>query len=137
MTRNRIRHQLIPLLEQEFNPNIREVLNRMARQAAEIEDVFESLCGPLVDRALVDVTSSVVRLDCTVLADQPRHLVRECLVRIWERLDWPRQKMGFTEWDRLAELCVHDGDIVFPGAIHASRRGCLLVLERQPRPRGA
>ena len=136
MTRNRIRHRLMPLLEQEFNPRIREVLNRLAQQAAEIEDVFESLCRPLVDRALVDVTSSVVRLDCTVLASQPKHLVRECLVRIWARLDWPRQKMGFAEWDRLAELCFHDGGVVLPGAIRASRRGDLLVLERRDRPRG-
>jgi tRNA(Ile)-lysidine synthase len=37
MTRNRIRHQLVPLLT-SYNPRVVDALNRLARSAAEVED---------------------------------------------------------------------------------------------------
>ena len=130
-SRNRIRQRLLPLLEDEFNPSIRNGVIRLAQQAADIEDVFDALCEPLLKNSLQDVTESIVRVDCDVLSRQPRHLIRECLARLWRELGWPRKSMGFAEWDRLAELCLDSGTTVLPGNVHAFRRGTLLILERQ------
>ncbi len=127
-TRNRIRHQLLPLLESQFNPNVRRALLRLAEQAADVEEAFDVLCRPLVDAVLADVSDQLVRLDCRPLQEQPRHLVRECLRRVWNRLNWPEQGMGFEQWDALAELCFSEGSVTLPRGIHASRRGHLLVL---------
>ena len=40
-TRNRVRHQLMPRLAEEFNPRVREALTRLARTAAEEVDFLE------------------------------------------------------------------------------------------------
>jgi tRNA(Ile)-lysidine synthase len=55
-TRNRVRHELLPLLEREFNPNIRQVLNDLAEVARGEEEfwqqkVLEQLATGLGDRS--------------------------------------------------------------------------------------
>src|SRR5262249_54909010 len=42
-TRNRIRHELLPLLARAYNPRVREVLCRLASQAAEVHTAFRDV----------------------------------------------------------------------------------------------
>ena len=48
--RNRVRHELLPLLEREYNPNIRQVLS----DAAEVSRAEEEFWQALVERELRD-----------------------------------------------------------------------------------
>ena len=48
--RNRVRHALLPLLEREYNPNIRQVLS----DAAEVSRAEEEYWQALVERELED-----------------------------------------------------------------------------------
>lgn len=127
-TRNRIRHSLLPLLRREYNPAVDEALRRLGRQAAEVQTAIEELAGRLLDEALLDARPSTCRLDCQRLRDQPRHLVRECFRLLWKRQQWPRQRIGFDDWQRLAESVTTGGSVTLPGPIQAHRRGQLLVL---------
>lgn len=131
LTRNRIRRQLLPLLERDFNPRVRETLRRLGRQAAEIDAMLETLTASVLQAAVAEKTKQVSRLRCDVLMKHPRHLIRECLKRLWRELDWPEQRMGFDEWERLADLVCGDGTAILPGNIEARRRGTLLVLRRR------
>ncbi len=45
-TRNRVRHDLLPLLEREFNPNIRALLSDAAEVARAEEMYWQALVGP-------------------------------------------------------------------------------------------
>jgi len=49
-TRNRVRHTLIPLLEREFNPAIRETLSDLAGVARAEADYWEAECGTWMER---------------------------------------------------------------------------------------
>ncbi len=50
MTRNRVRHQLLPLLERDFNPNIRQLLFETADIALAEEDFWQPHIAALVSR---------------------------------------------------------------------------------------
>lgn len=130
LTRSRIRGTLLPLLEREFNPQVREALVRLADQATDAQGTLESLAARFVEEAIEQRDASTCRLNADVLAKLPRHLVRECFLRLWKQMGWPRQRMGFTEWDRLAEIASQGGAAVLPGNIDARTRGRLIVLTR-------
>lgn len=130
-TRNRIRRRLLPLLEREFQPDVRQTLLRLAAQAAEAQDAIETLAGELFERVVEGKPGAgECRLLWQPLASQPRHLIRELFALTWRRFNWPRQNMGFDEWDRLAEIALRGGTATLPGRIDARRSGKCIVLTR-------
>jgi tRNA(Ile)-lysidine synthase len=130
-TRNRIRRQLLPLLEREFQPDVRQSLLRLAAQAAEAQDAIEALAGALREKVVEGKpTETECRLLWQPLVSQPRHLVRELFALIWKERNWPRQNMSFDQWDRLAEIALAGGAATFPGRIDVRRSGKYVVLTR-------
>ncbi len=133
LTRNRLRHELLPHLERDFNPRVREHLCQLAEQAADHDAVQRIAADSLLQSALLDRSENLVRLRCDELSKSARPLVREVFVRLWQQQQWLRLAMTYSHWDRLADL-VHSNPpaaIHLPGKILASRRANMLVLERQ------
>jgi tRNA(Ile)-lysidine synthase len=129
-TRSRIRRSLLPLLERDYNPQVREALVRVSDQARDAQESLELLAKRFVEQAIEQRDATTCRLNADILADLPRHLLRECFLSIWKQMNWPRQPMGFTEWERLADLSATGGAIQLPGNIDARTRGRLIVLSR-------
>lgn len=132
LTRNRLRHELLPHLEREFNPRVREHLCQLAEQAADCDAALRIAADTLLQTVLLDQSENVVRLRCDELAKATRPHVREVFVRVWQRQHWLRHAMTFSHWDRLADLVRSEPPtaIHLPGPILASRRANMLVLER-------
>jgi tRNA(Ile)-lysidine synthase len=130
-TRNHIRRSLLPLLAEEYNPQIRKALLRLGRQADEAQAAFDALAGSLLERTLDSSSSGECRLKCQPFQDVPRHLIRETMSLLWKRLGWPRQKMGFDQWDELARIVIEGGATTLPAEIDARREGRWLVLSRR------
>ena len=129
-TRNRIRHELLPLLERDFNPQVRRALLNLASQAAEVTDWLREQAERLLPEVLLDRAPSTLRMQCDRLRVEPACLIRETLLVAWKANDWPQQRMGFKEWSQLADLVRSQGATTLPGGISAVRRGSLLVLQR-------
>ena len=129
-TRNRIRHHVLPLLEVEFGPTVRDNILRLAEQADERQSSLEVEADRLLSSCLADDSAEICRLDCRPFEGCPRHLVREVFVCLWRRKNWPRQDMGFAEWDRLYQLTQEGGKFVLPGNFEVMRRGSLVVIRR-------
>jgi tRNA(Ile)-lysidine synthase len=132
-TRNRIRHNLLPLLAADYNPEVREALRRLGRQAADIQSAWEELAASLLERVLESASRDECRLKWQPLIGTPRHLVREVLALLWRRQDWSRQSMGFDQWDELARIALDGGTATLPARIEARREGRWLVI-RRPTP---
>ena len=133
LTRNRIRHELLPTLERDFNPQIRKALGTLAGHAAEVNDLLSGLTRQLVEESLVQVSESSIRISCPALENHPPILVRETLLTIWRQAAWPLKRMGHREWQKLSELVSGDstGTVSLPEKIEARRRSQLLVFSLQ------
>lgn len=130
LTRNRIRHELLPQLERDFNPQVRQAILRLAQQANDVHADESELAHLVLQEALIDVSPRHCRLLCGPFRDQSPHRIRECFVRLWRRQNWPRQHMGFRDWNRLIELLNQEsGVILLPGQIQVSRRQDLLIIQ--------
>lgn len=132
LTRNRLRHELLPRLEQDFNPRVREHLCQLAEQAAGCEEATRIAADTLLDAALLDHSENVVRLRRDALAQVSRPLAREVFVRLWQRTNWSRQAMAFAHWDRLVDFVQSEqpAAIDLPGPVSVRRRANMLVLQR-------
>lgn len=134
LTRNWLRHKLFPDLRERFGPRVDVALIRLAEQAAEIEQTLTLLAERLLAEVTLDVQPDAVRISTRALAAQPLHLVRELFRLVWQRQGWPRQLMGFEEWNRVAQVALAGGDINLPGQIRARQNPPgLLVLEKTNR----
>ena len=139
-TRNRIRHELLPLVKRDYSPGVVDSLLRLAHLAADAQRVIDGLALALFERSVVVHDARRVTIDCSVLGSQERHLVRELLLTVWRHQGWPLQSMGFVQWNSLADMALAQSSAleagsskqVFPGAITAQKRGERLELLTAP-----
>jgi tRNA(Ile)-lysidine synthase len=128
-TRNRIRHDLLPKLRAEYNPEVDAALLRLGQLAGEAQGLIARQVDALYDRAVQILADGGARIDCSALAGVDPYLVRELLVAVWRRQSWPLRAMTNAKWRELAEMA--DGDRrIFPGAVRARREGDGLLLSR-------
>lgn len=140
-TRNRLRHQLLPILAEQYNPEVSQALLRLGSLAREVQETVDGLVDQLAERALLEQSTQGLRIDAVALAGQPRYLVRETLIALWRRQGWPLQSMGHAEWDLLAQLAADalaapygpTRKRVFPGAVVAESAANQLRLSREAR----
>jgi len=62
-TRNKIRNDLITKIENEYNPNIIDTINRMAKQITEDMDFIESVAKEEYTKMIISKTNDSVRLN--------------------------------------------------------------------------
>lgn len=132
-TRNRIRHDVLPYLREQLNPQADDALVRLADQAAEVQQYLDESAAHLLSQVLTDSTPDSVRIHCRPLAEQSPVVIREAFVRLWMLQEWPRKAMTSAHWNGLAVLSRADettGGLSLPGGIQATRRGELLVIQR-------
>ena len=78
--RNRIRHMVIPVLEEQINPQVRSALVRLAEQARWFEDYFQETIVRTFDTLLVSRTDQSVILNASGLG-RKSSLLRTGLIR--------------------------------------------------------
>ncbi len=83
-TRNRFRHELVPLLE-SYNPNVRAALLRTARAAADAVSYLEEQLSLIWDQVAREQPNGIL-LDAKALAALHPALRRHLLRRVLERL---------------------------------------------------
>jgi tRNA(Ile)-lysidine synthase len=135
-TRNRIRHDLLPRLEADYNPDVTDALLRLGSLAGEVQNLVDGLVAQLVAQVVLEQNAQTLRLDATRLAAQPPYLVRETLIALWRRQAWPLQAMDRQQWERLAQMTIDAAHgvsrkHVFPGEIHATAAESQLRLTRR------
>ncbi len=129
-TRNRIRHDLLPQLARDYNPNVAEALLRLGVMAEDVRLWMDRQIGPLLAECRSEEKDGPVRLETQRLHSEPVALVRELLVTVWQEQGWPMQQMGFEQWRLMAEMVFMSGNPASPHRKHTFPGG--IVAEAGP-----
>ena len=137
-TRNRIRHELLPLLRKGYNARVDQAITRLAdlAQLAEPYLTFrgeETLADVLLERGDREVVLSAGRLAATEPASAS--LAVRAALRL---LNSPMQEMGQLQVEQVLALAAapHAGAraLHLPGGLRVCRQYDRLMLSRQPAP---
>lgn len=121
-TRNRIRQQLIPMLESEFSPHVVDRLTALADQAGQWDRALNLHVSRHLRRCEMARSAALVILDVQKLNDLSEYLMCEVGRHIWRREHWPQGEMSAPHWHRLAAVMRGETPAVdFPGGISARR----------------
>jgi tRNA(Ile)-lysidine synthase len=128
-TRNRIRHELLPLLEREFSPRIRDHLVQMAAVFREEEAWLETLASTARSRA--QESDSVLSLPR--LAIEPA-VLQTRILRQWIESHTAVREVTSYHLKHLQTLAAGRSRVTvdLPGGMSVRREGIHLVLEEKP-----
>lgn len=130
-TRNRIRHDLLPLLAAEYNPEIVAVLGRLAGQAEEAYRAERDQAQALLAAAERPRAGSLLVFDRAPMAAAPPRLVRAMFRLVWAREGWPAGRMGFDAWHRLAAVARGEcGGADLPGGVRVLGQERVVQISR-------
>jgi tRNA(Ile)-lysidine synthase len=126
-TRNRIRHELLPLLK-SFNPDVVSALAHLADHAEEADEIIALVAAEMLAKAERPRAGNTIILDVGALG-QSRAVIRSVLRFIWEREGWPMSEMGFDAWGRAVEVARGEASACdFPGGISMRHAGRVVQL---------
>ena len=132
-TRNRLRHELLPLLRGQYNVDVDTALLRLATQARDAQQLVAELAAGLAQQCVARCQEADgIRIECRPLGGQSPLIIREVCKIAWSDVGWPLQAMGFDQWQQLADLVRGDGELPalnLPGNIRARRDRRHLILE--------
>jgi tRNA(Ile)-lysidine synthase len=136
-TRNRIRLELLPILEREFNPKVREALLRLAQIAGQTDEFLDQGAEQLLSGASRRINDGV-EIEIARLAGVHPALARQALALAWQQQGWPLQDMSFEKWEELLTFARGDSSSegkrtrcqMFPGGVTAEVEEGLMHLTR-------
>ena len=131
--RNRIRHELLPLLE-TYNPSIRTTLTTTASLLSDDDTVLGELTAELASRAC-RFTAESVTCDLTILLHEPAALQRRLFRHALEQLHENLKHFGFRHIQAIEKLTHSprpNASLDLPMGTGARRSYDKLYLERFP-----
>ncbi len=132
--RNRIRHQLIPMLQAFYNPNLVETLNRLA-SIVEVENQWiEELITPLAAACLAGREPGRVTLSLSVFGTMPLAAKRRIVRRAIHELKGDLRRITLVHVDeviKLAERPVQDKTLNLPQHVDVLKQTGRLVFQRR------
>jgi tRNA(Ile)-lysidine synthase len=135
--RNKIRHELLPLLQREYSPQIVDVLAREALIAQQDEDRLQQEAIDLLDSIVLvnraeNLPVETVELNASALRGLPPALAAR-VAREALRILAPDRFLGTEHVEGLLDLVRSDAarSLSLPGQ-QATRRGDVAVLTREP-----
>ena len=134
--RNRIRHELIPLLEQDYNPNIRTGLSRTADILSAESDYLDTIAHEVFDACRLSLSQSTdVVLDRKKLRQYhialQRRILRHSIAEILGQID----DLYFEHFQAMLGLINRDNPnavLTLPNSIQFRRAYEQLIFEKTP-----
>lgn len=135
--RGRLRHEILPLLEERIGPGAVDALDRLAAEAGEADDLLLELGESLLaEMRPVSPIDNEVRLETGPAAAYHPVVRRYALRRAYERVRGNRRDLGRSHLVALERLLGRSGDAHLPGDVRARSAHGYLTLTRNARDDG-
>lgn len=134
MRRNRVRHELLPLLEREFAPGLSRRLVLLAENLRAVEELLSGRAASAWDGAVASATSRVVEFHLASLRDEGRAVCGELLMAAMERLGAGRGEMTAEHLASAWQVVIGERGgrrLDLPGRVTLARRGARLRVSRE------
>ncbi|MEE9200047.1 MAG: tRNA lysidine(34) synthetase TilS [Candidatus Brocadiales bacterium] len=136
--RNRIRLGLLPLLEKEYNPQIKDVLTRLGDIAGRSNDFLESRITAIVGANLKwDEGNDACSFEANLLMHHPPFFQHFFLKEVLSRVGVSLGKMDYGHYSRIIEMVeggVDGREIELPGGWVVRLEGEMLFVGRVAAP---
>ncbi len=103
-TRNRIRLNLLPLLERDYNPQIIHTLVQLGNLCNQEDSYLEELALVNLEKIKVNGKNGMVALDNNTLRSLPAPLCRRVLRLAWDEVTGDTKELSYHHIERLMEL---------------------------------
>ncbi len=133
--RNRIRHELLPFIEDNYNPRIREALAQLAEQSQTDTDLLGLLVKRTWKRLVKERSPEYFMVDTSLLKRQPKALQRQLMRQVVYSLRGDLKRFEFRHWLELESLIETkpEGTVVsLPGRLRFEKLKTSLVSRLEP-----
>ncbi|MBI4718377.1 MAG: tRNA lysidine(34) synthetase TilS [Planctomycetes bacterium] len=130
-TRNRIRHVLLPLIEEQINAQAGEALTRLGLQARWLDDFLRDLVCRTFDTLLISQDAGAVVLNADALARKSRIVQTELVRMAYGRFGLGEQTLSFGHLVAAVELLddpASGRQVHLPGGLAVEKRYHQLVF---------
>jgi len=128
-TRNRLRHELLPLLRDQYNAEVDKSISQLGSIASDALAAIE----PQIETHQAAIAIHEFGFSLPVLRPETvRFPLLEALRRTWKRHGWPEQAMTAEHWNSLADVAVgHRKSCNLPGDVQAVHSQGVVSVSRQ------
>lgn len=129
--RNKVRLELIPLLEKDFNPNIKEVLSNMAENLQEEND-FLSKYARRKFKSASKIKRGEILIDIRKFKKLPKAIRKRLLRSALEELKGDLRRLTYQHWKEIEELIEKrpvNSIVDLPGGISITKDRLNLILK--------
>ncbi len=129
--RNRIRNQLIPLLERDYQPGVRAVLHRSAEALRDEEEWIESQIQTLLEQTVIARPSGQLTLDAGALRRHTPAIQRRVVRAGLRRVQGDLRRIAFAHIEGILALVnrpSNGGPLHLPEDLRVQRRGNALTI---------
>jgi len=131
--RNKIRHKLIPLLEEHYNFNIKNALVQLSQIIHENNEHLMAECKNILQEAVSEETENACTIDSRFLAKQPRILQYLTLQEILKKMDIPLKQFNYSHYTSILDDLIKKGRkraVQLPGKLYLWNEHGHLHLEK-------
>lgn len=132
--RNKIRHQLMPLLKNTYNPKMSETLNRLGTILQSEEEWINALVSPFFDQAVLNSDSQKMNLSISELLNfhmaAQRRVIRKAILEIKGNL----RRITYSHIDSIIQLINKDftaARLDLPDQIRILKQADLLIIQKE------
>ncbi len=132
-TRNRIRHEILPLIERCINAQGVEALLRLADQAAGLDEYLRETAEKILETVVVDHDAGELILDAALLTRRRRILQTEVIRQALCRVGCTEGELNARHLTSVADLAADVGSgrsIDLPGGVSVAKSYTKLIIAR-------